>query len=178
MTSSGRAVHDAASEPTPPRSVLLACRLMLLSALVTAIGVVPTVLTARSPERRADVRQQLVELEQRRPGSSGTAGGPVTDAMIDRNITVGVAVAVVITVISIGLWVWMARRNRDGRGWARITATGFGVLNLVLLPISNTRSNGGIWATGLNVVLIALTAIILFLLWRPESSRYYRDATY
>lgn len=163
------------NDPEPPRSVLLACRLMLISALVTAIGAIPAIITARSPEQRAAVRRRLLELEQRRPGS---AGGEITDAMIDRNIPISIGIAIAITVVSVGIWVWMSRRNRAGLGWARITATVLGLLNLVLLPMSSGRAQGNPWTIGINVLLVALTAVILILLWRPESSRYYREATH
>jgi hypothetical protein len=65
----------------------------------------------------------------------------------------------------------MAYVNGQGKSWARIVATVLGGLNVVftLLGLRNQTAAG----VAFSLVGLLLAAGIVFLLWRPESSRFY-----
>ena len=67
----------------------------------------------------------------------------------------------------------MAVKNGQGRSWARVVATVLGGLS-VLSTLSNlAQGNTTALSLVLSLVGIVLAAVILWFLYRPESSRFY-----
>jgi uncharacterized membrane protein len=97
----------------------------------------------------------------------------LSQSEIDTAVNIGVAVSILFGVIGVGLWLWMAWANGQGKSWARIMATVFGALNLIgtVVNLASPSATGPGLALGL--VGLVLSAVILVLLYRPESSRFY-----
>lgn len=152
--------HPMAHAPRPdveqPRSIAQAVRLMFVGAALSAIGVLLTFTQTDA------IREAVEDSDQ-----------TLTESEIDTAVNVGIGFAVVSGLVGVALWIWMAITNGQGKSWARVVATVFGVLNVVGTLISLT----GPGATGLTIatslISVVLAAVILFLLYRPESSRYY-----
>jgi hypothetical protein len=139
----------------------LAVRLMRLGAIVTLVGLL-------IPFFRMDaIRDQI---EEDNPSFS-------TDE-VDTALVGGLVFAVVLYAIFAGLWLWMASANGKGKTWARTTATVLGVLNFALATLSLVGSGAGmgdpdVFSVILTLVGLAIAATVLFLLYKPESSRFY-----
>jgi len=95
-----------------------------------------------------------------------------SDSRVDTAVTYGVAIVIVSALIGVALWLWMAHENGAGKLWARTVATVLGVLNIVLTLIRMGANTTGVNILGL--VYIALAVAILVLLYRPDSTAYYR----
>ena len=80
---------------------------------------------------------------------------------------------VVIGLMAILLWVWMAETNRRGKSWARIVATILGALNIVFTLVGLLLGGNSGLVVAFSMVSAALAAVILYLLYRPDSSAYY-----
>lgn len=143
-----------AAKPEPPSSIINAVRLMYVGAVLSAIGIIFGIAMTDS------MRDQLAEDD---PSLTGDE--------LDAAVAVGVGVAVVIGLISIGLWIWMAMANKRGLGWARIVATVLGGLNILFTLFSLIQATAG--TAIISLITIALAAVIIWLLFRPESSQYY-----
>jgi hypothetical protein len=99
----------------------------------------------------------------------------------DSEFTSGVVGTVITYLILVVIWVLMARLNRDGRNWARILAS---VLCAISTYDAYTLVNsltGGETITVVGVVYIVFTLVIwvigviaIAMLWRSESSAYFR----
>lgn len=139
-----------------PSSILLAVRLMYVGAALSVIGLLTTVF-------RTDEIREAIEDSDR----------TLTESELDTAVNVGIAFAIVIGLVGVGLWIWMAVTNGRGRSWARVVATVFGCLNVAftLLGFSRPESTG--LANVIGVLGAVLAVVILVLLWRPDSSRYY-----
>lgn len=100
----------------------------------------------------------------------------LTPAQVDSAVTIGTATGIVFGLIGVGLWLWMASANGKGKSWARIVATvffGFSVLGL----LSTVIQPGPIVSKLLTVVSTLLGAYIIVLLWKKESSEFYRASS-
>jgi hypothetical protein len=73
------------------------------------------------------------------------------------------------------MWIWMAQTNQRGLEWARIVATVLGPLNIAFTVFSLSQSAGV--AIVVRFLTIALSAAILFLLYRRDSTAYYKAVT-
>jgi actin-like ATPase involved in cell morphogenesis len=82
-----------------------------------------------------------------------------------------IAAAVVGALVSAALWLWMAWMNRQGRPWARIAATILGAINLLYLLYGFTAPTAFAFLAVLEMVL---AVVILVLLWKKESTAYYK----
>ena len=91
---------------------------------------------------------------------------------VDTAVAIGVVSAVVIGLVAVGLWLWMAHANGRGQSWARVVASVLGGLSIASTLLSLAT---GTTALGLvfSIITVVLAAAILFLLYRPDSSRYY-----
>jgi hypothetical protein len=69
-------------------------------------------------------------------------------------------------------WLWMARKNKDGRAWARVLSTVF--FGLFCIGTVLALREGTIEGRAFDVInwLVALAATIQ--LWRPESGPFYQ----
>jgi hypothetical protein len=113
-----------------------------------------------------------------------------TMVTVDRAVDRLQAREIMRTVLGVGLWIWMAVKNGDGRRWARVLATAFGVVNLIgfALVLALVASNGGGDGGGSNLVdytlpylVLAgvggvLAVVTLVQLYRADSSLYYDEA--
>ncbi|MGH8828361.1 MAG: hypothetical protein ACRDVZ_12370 [Jiangellaceae bacterium] len=150
----------AVAAPEPPQSILNAARLMYVGAALSALGVLLTLLGDDA------IRDAIEE--------SNRASGPaLTQNQIDAAVSLTIAFTAVIGLGAVGLWLWMASANKKGRSWARTVATVLGGLNILLSLGSLALAGSTTVTTLINLVSLALAVGILWLLYRPESSRYY-----
>jgi heme A synthase len=142
-----------------PASIAQAVKLMYVGAALSLLGIIVTVLM------KGAIRDAVEKASEK-------ATTPMTDTQIDAAVTLGVTFAVITGLIGVALWVWMASANGKGRKWARIVATILFVLS-VLSILSSLLQHPPALALILNLVMLALGAYILYLLYRPESTQYY-----
>ncbi len=76
-------------------------------------------------------------------------------------------------LIGVGLWVWMAVKNGQGRSWARVVATVLGALNIVFTLFGLAGGTATPVTLVSSLVSLVLAGVILYLLYRPESTRFY-----
>lgn len=142
------------ARPQPPSSILNAVKLMFVGAGLSALGIIVSFTTTDQ------IREQLADADDSLTGDELDAGV---------NLTIGIGVF--IGLIGIGLWIWMALANKRGKGWARIVATVLGGLYAVSTVFSLSVAIG--LTTILSLITLAMAAVIIWLLFRPESSQYY-----
>lgn len=145
--------------PEPPAPILNGVRLMYVGAGIALVQAISTLLSR-------DALRDAVE-------DANTGSAQLTADQIDTAVNVALGVGVVVQLIGVALWLWMAATNKRGKSWARTVATVLGGLNIVLTLYSLT-SGGTALTLAINVVSIVLAAVILYFLYRPESSAYYR----
>lgn len=143
-------------KPTPPPSMLTAVKLMYAGAALSAIGFLTSLLTQDS------ARELALERDPN-----------LTESEIDAIVAFGIALAVVVGLVGVLLWVWMAESNRRGKSWARIVATVLGGINILLTVTSLVTGQYSGLVLVFNVLSAALAAVILYLLYRPDSNAYY-----
>jgi len=129
---------------------------MYVGAALSAISFLTSLLTQDS------AREQLLERDP-----------TMNEEQLDTAVAFGVALAVVIGLIAILLWVWMAETNRRGKSWARIVATILGALNIVFTLVGLLLGGNSGLLVIFSLVSAALAAVILYLLYRPDSGAYY-----
>ena len=144
-------------EPDPPPSLATAVKGMYVGAALSAIGILVSL------TQRDAIRDQLEENDS-----------SLTQDELDTAVNVGLAFSVIIGVIVVGLWIWMARSNERGHTWARTTATVLGALNILSLLGSLAMGQMTPVSAIVGVLSLILAAGILYLLYRPDSSEYYR----
>ncbi len=139
----------------PPRSVVIAVRLMYAGAAVTAIGVLLSVIAVATGEKALRASHKHATLAQ-----------------LHATQHVLILLAIVSGLLEIGAWLLMARANRSGLKWARIVAT-----VLFALATWNLVSHLLHKATPTNTVYTALVWVIglgaTYFLWRKDSSAYF-----
>ncbi len=144
-----------AERPQPPRSVLIAVRLMYAGAVLTAVGLVISVIAVAAD------------------ASSLRASHPhATAAQLHATQNFLITIAVVSGIVEIGAWLFMARANRGGLKWARLAASVLFALstwNFVshffgTITIGNISYSAVLWLVGLAAV---------FFLWQKDSSPYF-----
>lgn len=146
--------------PEPPQSILNAVRLMYVGAGLSLLGLLFTLASTDS------IRDAVEDSD------TGLSASEV-DAAVNLAIGVGVVVA----LLGVALWLWMAAKNKQGRSWARTVATILGGLNILFTLFSVLGGNAAGLSLIVNVVTIALAAVILWFLYRPESSEYYASVS-
>jgi hypothetical protein len=106
-----------------------------------------------------------------------SSGKKVTSA----EVTGDIVYSVVITVIIAALWVLMARMNQRGKNWARIvSATLFVLWSFeTFTTIGGTVSSfASILDTALVLILWLLGIASLYMLFRPDSSAFYKAESF
>jgi hypothetical protein len=149
-----RAIGAPPASTDPPRSVVIATRLMYAGAAVTAIGVVISIIAVLTGQD---------SLRASHPGATVAQLHATQNALI--------ADAVVSGVLEIGAWIVMARVNLAGLRWARVVATvllGLGTLNLIYRV-----TGGGAVNLGYTAVTWLVGAGAVFFLWQRESNVYF-----
>jgi hypothetical protein len=152
-------VPDDSDVPGPVRR---AVRLMLSGGALTAlVGVFLVIATIADKNALTD-----------------SSGKKLTSG----ELTGSVVYTLVIYVLQVLVWVLMARMNRAGRGWARWVATALAVLSTIDAWSIVNGLRGGETVTVLEVIFIVVTlalwiigAMAAILLWRSESSEYFRS---
>lgn len=141
----------------PPSSVRTAAMFMYAGAVLSALGVILTVVSLHSIETAI----------RNTPSSHRLTASEVHAAAVGT-----VVVGVVISAIAIGLWIWMAWATKAGKNWARITSTVLFGLDTLSVVAGFVRAGAALSRiAGLLIWLAGLAAIIL--LWRRESSDYF-----
>jgi hypothetical protein len=145
-----------------PGTVRKAVRLMLYGGAVTAvIGVFLIIAVIADKNAMTD--------------SSGKklTGGELTSGVISY---------ILLYVVLVAVWVLMARMNRSGRGWARWVASALAILATLNAWSTVNSLRGGETITVINIVIIIGTLALWLLgasaavmLWRPESSAYFKE---
>jgi len=100
----------------------------------------------------------------------------LTPAQVDTAVAIGTATGIVFGLLGVGLWLWMASANGKGKSWARIVATVFFAFSVLGL-VSTLVQAGPVISKLLTVASTLLGAYIIFLLYRKESSEFYRAAS-
>jgi hypothetical protein len=139
-----------------PPSIVTAVRLMWVGAGLSALGILFTLFQTDA------IRDQV---EEDNPS--------FTSSEVDTAVSVGIGFAVVFGLIGVGLWLWMASANGQGKSWARIVATVLGALNVVGAVFSLAVNPATLLSVLVTIVSLILAVVILVLLYRPESSRFY-----
>lgn len=97
-------------------------------------------------------------------------------------ITGYIVQTVVLTFVFCGLWVLMARKNREGRSWARIVASVLFAFSTISLYTAVDSLRSGDTFTVYNVVSLVLAIVewlcglgAVALIWRAESGGYFKS---
>ena len=151
----GGAAEPEPQRPAPPTPVLQAVKLMYAGAIVTAIGLIISLVTIGSLK---------ATLHSAHPGWSASKLHSDEVALL--------VFGIVLALITIGLWLWMAYANKAGKNWARITATVFFALD-TLSALSTFRQAEPVLSRLISILvwLIGLGAIVL--LYQRQSSAYF-----
>jgi hypothetical protein len=152
--SSGKSVQP--ERPAAPVSVLNAVKLMYAGAAISTISLVISL---------ADISGTKAAIRKARPSLTAT--------QVNQLNTFIIALAVVSGVVGIALWLWMARANGQGKNWARVVSTVlFGLATLDLFGVFSQPK------TILGLVFPVLTWLVgaaaVWLLWRPDSSAFFK----
>ena len=147
------------SRPAIPGPVRIAVMLMYAGAALSAIGLVVTIFSFHAIERIIRNAPSANTLTQHQVHSVAIA-----------TVTIGVVEGLIAT----GLWLLMAWANKQGRSWARITATVLFVADTLLTLTGFSRGP----RTPIDLVFPVLTWLVgagaVWLLWRPESSAFFK----
>jgi len=165
---SGRAQPEGQAPPLPVRR---AVRLMQAGAVASAISLIFTVIGSFSLKSNM-MSANAAKLKDHQ----------ITASQISNTATALIIYTIVIGLVSVGLWLWMARKNEEGRTWARITASVFfGLWSLYTYSVLG-ELHGGVTVTGTLIVSLILIlalwligAVTIFQLWRPTSTAYFKS---
>jgi hypothetical protein len=152
--SSGKPIEP--ERPPAPQSVLNAVKLMYAGAAISTASLIASL---------ADIGSIKPALRSEFP--------KYTASQIDSAFKGFLIVALISAGIGIGLWIWMARANGKGKNWARITSSVLFAIE-TLSVLEAVRGPKTVVALVFPVLtwLVGLGAI--WLLWRPESSQFFR----
>ncbi|HYZ52644.1 MAG TPA: hypothetical protein VE733_03930 [Streptosporangiaceae bacterium] len=156
----GQTVEPGQRPPVPP-SVQTAVRLMYAGAAISAITFILG-LTSLGNLKHA-IRTQHPHY---------------TNSQVNTAVNSSIALIVIVGLIGIGLWVWMAWANKRGKNWARITGTVlFALYTLDMILALSVQSAAAASLVGSFVLwLIGLGTVIM--LWRRESSEFFKRPLY
>lgn len=142
-----------------PQTIGTAVRLMYVGAALSVLSILLALFQID------DIRDQIRDDD-----------ATLSSNELDAAVAVAVAFIVIVGLIGVGVWIWMAMMNGQGKRWARVVATVLGVLNVLSAlaglagsDVNRTSTLGQV----LGLLGAVLAAVILVLLWRPESTRYY-----
>jgi hypothetical protein len=152
---------EPGQRPPAPRSVHTAVRLMYAGAGISAVTFILGLTTLGSLKHT--IRTQHPHY---------------TTSQVNAAANSSIALIVVVGLIGIGLWVWLAWANKRGKNWARITGTVlFALYTLdMALALSVQSAPAASLVVSLVLWLIGLGTVIM--LWRRESSEFFRRPVY
>jgi hypothetical protein len=142
--------------PPTPSSVLNAVKLMYVGAGLEVVGL--AIAAASTGTIRSAVKKAY-------PHDS--------TATVNRLVHGEIAFLIIGAVIGVGLWVWMAQKNKAGRNWARVTGTVFFGISTLLQAVGLAQHTA-VLSKLLGVVVWLVGLAIVILLWRRESSAYFK----
>jgi len=153
--SSGKPLTEAERTPAPP-PVLNAVKLMYAGAAVSTVSLIISLV---------DISGTKAAIRKARPNLTAT--------QVSQLNTFIIGLAIVSGLVGIALWLWMARANGQGKNWARIVSSVlFGLATLDLIGVFSQPK------TILGLVFPVLTWLVgagaIWLLWRPESTAYFK----
>src|ERR1700750_366948 len=106
-------------KPPAPQSVLNAVKLMYAGAAVSAVSLIISLVSIGGTKDA---------IKKARPSLTAT--------QVNQLNTFIIALAVVSGVVGVALWLWMARKNGQGKNWARVLSTVlFGLATLDLFGV-------------------------------------------
>jgi hypothetical protein len=152
--SSGQNVEP--ERPPAPRSVQNAVKLMYAGAAVSTVSLLISLI---------DIGGTKSAIKKARPDLTAT--------QVSQLNTFIITLAVVSGVVGIALWLWMAKKNGEGRGWARIVSTVlFALATLDMVGVLSEPK------TVLGLIFPLLTWLVgacaVLFLWQRESSEFFR----
>ena len=147
-------------KPPAPQSVLNAVKLMYAGAAVSAVSLIISLTTIGGTKDA---------IRKARPS--------LTPTQVNQLNTFIIALAVVSGVVGVALWLWMARKNGQGKNWARVLSTVlFGLATLDMFGVLSQPK------TVLGLVFPVLTWLIglgaIVFLWRRESTEFFKPPRY
>lgn len=145
------------TRPPMPKEVNWATLLMLLSIVISLVGVI--ILLADKNGYIKAVRDSNPDYSQKK---------------LDDTFKAARVVAIVIFVIVAVLYAWLILKIRQGRNWARIVATVLLVLGIVS-NVSTMASNGTGATKAFEVVGLIIAVAVLVLLWLRPSNAYFKE---
>jgi hypothetical protein len=151
---------EAPVPPARPAAITQAVMLM-------RVGAVLSVVSGFLALFMRDSIRDLINEQVSKQGTSLSAGD------VDLLINVALVSAVVTGLLGAALWIWMAWANGRGAPWARIVATvlfAFSLLSALGSLVQTTPSASRL----LSLAEVLLGAYIIALLYRRESSEFYR----
>jgi hypothetical protein len=155
--------------PVPPPAIRTASALMFVGAGLTVLSAVVFFATT---ERYAEALAEASDFRSR--------------ISIDREVDQATGQELVRTMLGVGLWIWMAVKNGQGRKWARVVATVFGVINVVGFALGGALLSGIDSSEMLEYMLpqlilggitVLLGVVILVHLHGAAASRFYEEST-
>lgn len=146
--------------PVRPRSMDFAVRTMQAGAVLSVVSIIAGLLT------RDSIRARVTEQIRRTTPTASTAE-------IDQAVVVGLVGMAIWGLFIAMLWLTMSWANGRGAGWARIMATVLFVIGAFLAYGSYTQAAPAL-TKAIEALSVAIGAATMYLLYRPESSDYYR----
>ena len=143
-------------KPPAPQSVLNAVKLMYAGAAVSTVSLIISLVSIGGTKDA---------IKKAKPS--------LTTAQVNQLNTFIIALAVVSGVVGVALWLWMARKNGQGKNWARVLSTVlFGLATLDMFGVLSQPK------TVLGLVFPVLTWLIglgaVVFLWRRESTEFFK----
>jgi hypothetical protein len=152
---------EPGQQPPAPRSVQTAVRLMYAGAGISAITFILGLTTLGNLKHTIRTQHPHYTTSQ-------------VNAAADSSI----ALIVVVGLIGIGLWVWMAWANKRGKNWARITGTVLFVLYTLDMILGLSVQSAAAASLVVSVVLWVIGLGTVIMLWRRESSAFFKRPVY
>jgi hypothetical protein len=147
-----------------PKTMRRGVRLMLLGAVLTAVIAVFLIIATIVNENA------LTDSTGKKLSTGAFASGVLETAIV--------------YVLLMAIWVLMARMNRAGFQWARILASVFALISSYDTYSLISSLHGGETLTVVGIVYIVFSLAIwvtgvlsIAMIWRSESSAYYRSRT-
>jgi len=140
--------------------MVFAVRTMQAGAVLSVVSIIAGLLT------RDSIRARVTEQIRRTTPTASTAE-------IDQAVVVGLVGMAIWGLFIAMLWLTMSWANGRGAGWARIMATVLFVIGAFLAYGSYTQAAPAL-TKAIEALSVAIGAATMYLLYRPESSDYYR----